>query len=60
MTTFVTVTQVSATKFDVEKVQAESQSRVKTKGVLISCWPSNQQNDTYCFNLAEQMNKGKL
>jgi len=57
MNTFVTVTQVSATKFEVEKVNAESQSRVRTKGILITCWESNQQNDKYCFELAEQMAK---
>ena len=60
MTTFVTVTQVSATKFEVEKVNAETSSRVRTKGILVSCWESSNQNDKYCFNLAEQMNNGKI
>ena len=57
MKTFVTVTQISATKFDVEKVSAETISRVRTKGVLISYWESNPQNDKYCFELAEKMEK---
>jgi hypothetical protein len=57
MKTFVTVTQISATKFDVEKVSAETSSRVRTKGLLVSCWESNQQNDKYCFELAEKMTK---
>jgi hypothetical protein len=60
MRTFVTVTQVSANKFDVEKVNAETSSRVRTKGILVSCWESSNQNDKYCFNLAEQMNNGKI
>ena len=55
MKTFVTVTQISATEFDVEKVNAETSSRVKTKGLLVSCWESNKQNDKYCFELAENM-----
>jgi hypothetical protein len=57
MNTFVTVTQISATKFDVEKVNTETSSRVRTKGLLVSCWESNQQNDKYCFELAEKMTK---
>lgn len=57
MTTFVTVTQVSSSKFDVEFIKAETQSRVKTNGILISCWVSNPENDKYCFNLAELNNK---
>ena len=56
MTTFVTVTQTTATKFDVEFINAETQSRVKTKGVLITVWESTPQNDKYCFNLADKMN----
>ena len=60
MTTFVTVTQISATKFDVEKVNAETQSRVRTKGILITAWESNEQNNKYCFQLAEQMSNGKI
>ena len=57
MKKFVTVTQITANKFDVEFVSAETQSRVKTKGILISCWESNNQNDKYCFDLAEKMAK---
>jgi hypothetical protein len=57
MKTFVTVTQISGAKFDVEKVNAETSSRVRTKGLLISCWESNRQNDKYCFELAEKMAK---
>ena len=55
MKTFVTVTQISAKKFDVEKVKAETQSRVRTRGVLVSVWESNIENDKYCFELAEKM-----
>jgi hypothetical protein len=57
MKTFVTVTQHSSTQFDVEKVNAETQSRVRTEGVLITAWESNEQNDKYCFELAELMTK---
>jgi hypothetical protein len=57
MKTFVTVTQISATKFDVEKVSAETSSRVRTTGLLVSCWESSRQNDKYCFELAEKMTK---
>jgi hypothetical protein len=60
MKTFVTVTQISAKKFEVEKVTAETQSRVRTKGILITAWESNKQNDEYCFKLANEMNNGKI
>jgi hypothetical protein len=55
MKTFITVTQISATKFDIEKVNAETSSRVRTKGLLISVWESNKQNDIYCFELAAKL-----
>lgn len=60
MKTFITVTQISASKFDVEKVNAETQSRVRTKGIMITCWESNEQNDKYCFDLADKMNNGQM
>ena len=63
MTTFVTVMQVSANKFDVFKFNGISQKSIypqtREKGILISCWESNEQNDKYCFGLAEKMNNGK-
>lgn len=63
MTTFVTVMQVSANKFGVFKFNGNSQKSIypqtREKGIVISCWVSNEQNDKYCFELAEKMNNGK-
>lgn len=56
MKAFVTVTQVSANKFDVEFVSALSLSRVKTVGILITVWERDTQNEKYCFELCEKMN----
>ncbi len=56
MKNFITVTQVAASKFDVEIVNAETQSRVRTKGILITSWERSEQNDRYCFSLAEELN----
>jgi len=53
---FVTVTQITSTKFDVEFLQAETSTRIKPKGMLITVWERNEQNERYCFNLAELMN----
>ena len=56
MKKFVAVTQVSSSKFKVEYINAETISRVKTNGILISVWESNSKNDKYCINLANEMN----
>ena len=62
MTTFVTVMQTK-NGFDVFKFNGNSQKSIypqtREKGIVISCWESNEQNDKYCFELAEKMNNGK-
>ena len=64
MKTFVTVIQIGAKKFDVFHFNGETQKNIypqtREKGALVTCWESNQQNDKYFFELAEQMNNGKL
>ena len=57
MKKFVTVTQISAWKFDVEFVDAVSKYEVKTKGLLIAIFESSAHNDKFCFELAEGFNK---
>ena len=60
MKTFVTVIQIAANKFDVFKFNGETQKSIypqtRLKGILITCWESNTQNDKYCFHLAETNN----
>lgn len=61
LTTFVTVIQISASKFDVFKFNGTSQKSIhpqtREKGALVTCWESTSQNDDYCFKLAEKMNQ---
>ena len=60
MKTFVTVIQISASKFDVFFFNGESVGRINRgndyKGVMVTCFESNKQNDEYCFTLANNMN----
>jgi hypothetical protein len=61
MKTYTTVIQISATKFDVFKFNANipafANSGDQRKGILITIYESNKENDTYCFELSEKMNK---
>ena len=61
MKTLVTVIQTGARTFDVFKFNGENQKSIypqtRNKGILITCWESSQQNDKYCFELAEKMAK---
>ena len=61
MKTLVTVIQIAPNKFDVFMFNGETQKSIypqtREKGILITCWDSNVQNDKYCFSLAETMNK---
>jgi len=60
MTTFTTLIQISANKFDIFKFNAESQSRLYPQtskvGVTLAIRESNKENDSYLFLLAEKMN----
>lgn len=62
MKTFVTVIQVSANGFDVFKFDGNTQKSIypqtNKKGIVVACFESNEQNDKYCFYLAEKMNSG--
>ena len=58
MKTFTAVVQVSWNRFEVEKIEAETFSRVRaTTGILIAIYESNTHSDQYCTNLAAQMTK---
>jgi len=63
MNTFIAVLQVSAKNFEVFKFNGNNQKsiypQIREKGILVSCWESNNQNDKYCFQLCENMNNGK-
>lgn len=59
MRTYVTVTLVSD-RYEVQKVDAETLSRVRTKGTTVTIWESNDQNDEYCELLARLMNESNL
>ena len=64
MTTFTTLIQISANKFDVFKFNAESQSRLYPQtskvGVAVAIRESTKENDSFIFSLAEKMNNGGL
>lgn len=64
MKTFVTVIQTTATKFDVFKFSGATQKSIYPQtnklGVVVSVWESSDQNDKYCFELAEKMNNGNI
>ncbi len=63
MKNFTTVIQTEANKFDVFKFNAETSKAIypqtSKKGITVHVCESNEQNDKYCFELAEKMNDGK-
>ena len=60
MKNYTAVTQVSATKFEVEKVSALNERLVKTEGILVALWQTTEMNDKYCEHLAKQLSSGVL
>jgi hypothetical protein len=60
MKNFATVIQTEANKFDVFKFNAPTQKALYPQtskvGVTVAVFESTEQNDKYCFELAEKMN----
>jgi hypothetical protein len=60
MKRFVTVLQISASKFDVLFFTGNTQISIfplyRKFGIAITIWESNTNNDKYCFQLADKLN----
>lgn len=63
MTTFVTVIQTKANRFDVFKFNATTQKALYPQtskvGITVAVFEATEQNEKYCFGLVEQMNNGE-